>query len=58
MGYKGENSKEKLQTCGCLLCNCWFFYGASKKGYCGCGMVLKINESHVFNLWMGGDTKA
>ena len=32
-----------------------FFNRASKDGSCGCGMVLKISEFHVFNLPMAGD---
>ena len=31
-----------------------FFYRSSMNGLCGRGMVVKINESHWFNLWMGG----
>ena len=30
-----------------------FFDGASCEGKCRCGMVLKLNESHFFRLWMG-----
>ena len=32
-----------------------FFDEDFKEGISGCGMVLKINDFHVFNLCMGGD---
>ena len=32
-----------------------FFDGSSKEGKCGCGMVLKLNDQHYLNLWMGGE---
>ena len=31
-----------------------FFDGSSMNGLCGSGMMVKLNESHWFNLWMGG----
>ena len=30
-----------------------FFYGSSMEGKCGSGMVVKMNDNHFFNLWMG-----
>ena len=31
-----------------------YFDGASSNGYCGCGMILMLNNYHFFRLWMGG----
>ena len=31
-----------------------YFVGYSIEGNCGSGMVVSLNENHVFNIWMGG----
>ena len=33
-----------------------YFDGAQNNGLCGAGMVLKLDEFWVFNLWMGACT--
>ena len=30
-----------------------FFYGSSLEGKCESSMVVKMNDNHFFNLWMG-----
>ena len=34
------------------------FNGSSVDGKCGSGMVIKINDSHFFNRWMGSGVRS